>query len=49
MFPNPIKTTIVPTISNQISSSEKREATYPIYFKSFELAIYGGMFLTIIE
>jgi hypothetical protein len=42
-FPNPIITTIVPDINNHAGESAKSEETCPIYFKSFEVAIYGGI------
>jgi hypothetical protein len=43
IFPKPITTITVPTIKSQTGVSAKREATYPIYSKSFEFAIYGGI------
>ncbi len=43
IFPKPITTTIVPTTNNQTGVLAKSEATYPIYCKSFEFAIYAGI------
>jgi hypothetical protein len=43
IFPKPRTATIVPTINNQIGVSVKIEATYLISYKSFKLAIYGGI------
>ena len=49
IFQKPIKTITVPTIKSQTGVSAKSDATYPIYSKSLEFAIYGGMLRSIIE
>ena len=47
-FPKPITITIVPTVNNHAGVSAKRDAIDPIFFKSFELAFYGGILCNII-